>query len=118
MEREASKNIEENERECFKDAIVSSRSLNKGFVESTKLKNAIPEVRVSPRLTKIFLNTHETAMKFLIELITSLDRRLLHIRVFPHIRGLEHGVLGDPHSSLGGRGRGTARDSKANVLDR
>lgn len=44
VEREASKNIEENERECFKDAIVSSRSLNKGFVESTKLKNAIPEI--------------------------------------------------------------------------
>ncbi|XP_033336137.1 facilitated trehalose transporter Tret1-2 homolog [Megalopta genalis] len=44
VEREASKNIEENERECFKDAIVSSRSLNKGFVEKTKLKNAIPEI--------------------------------------------------------------------------
>lgn len=45
VEREASKNIEENERECFKDAIVSSRSLNKGFVEPTQLKNAYPEVR-------------------------------------------------------------------------
>lgn len=44
VDREASKNIEENERECFKDAIVSSRSLNKGFVEPTKLKNAVPEV--------------------------------------------------------------------------
>lgn len=44
VEREASKNIEENERECFKDAIVSSRSLNKGFVEPTNIKNAIPEV--------------------------------------------------------------------------
>lgn len=44
VEREASKNIEENERECFKDAIVSSRSLNKGFVEPTRIKNAIPEV--------------------------------------------------------------------------
>lgn len=44
VEREASKNIEENERECFKDAIVSSRSLNKGFVEPTQLKNAIPEI--------------------------------------------------------------------------
>ncbi|KAM0729527.1 Facilitated trehalose transporter Tret1 [Formica fusca] len=44
VEREASKNIEENERECFKDAIVSSRSLNKGFVEPTKLKNAIREI--------------------------------------------------------------------------
>ncbi|XP_076240578.1 facilitated trehalose transporter Tret1 isoform X2 [Calliopsis andreniformis] len=44
VEREASKNIEENERECFKDAIVSSRSLNKGFVESSTLKNAIPEI--------------------------------------------------------------------------
>ncbi|XP_063985688.1 facilitated trehalose transporter Tret1-2 homolog [Diachasmimorpha longicaudata] len=44
VEREASKNIEENERECFKDAIVSSRSLNKGFVEPTRLKNAIPEI--------------------------------------------------------------------------
>ncbi|XP_076182630.1 facilitated trehalose transporter Tret1 isoform X2 [Ptiloglossa arizonensis] len=44
VEREASKNIEENERECFKDAIVSSRSLNKGFVEPTTLKNAIPEI--------------------------------------------------------------------------
>ncbi|XP_011143158.1 facilitated trehalose transporter Tret1 [Harpegnathos saltator] len=44
VEREASKNIEENERECFKDAIVSSRSLNKGFVEPTNLKNAIREI--------------------------------------------------------------------------
>ncbi|OAD54262.1 Facilitated trehalose transporter Tret1 [Eufriesea mexicana] len=44
VEREASKNIEENERECFKDAIVSSRSLNKGFVEPTTIKNAIPEI--------------------------------------------------------------------------
>ncbi|KAK2588968.1 hypothetical protein KPH14_001818 [Odynerus spinipes] len=44
VEREASKNIEENERECFKDAIVSSRSLNKGFVESTNLKNAFREI--------------------------------------------------------------------------
>jgi hypothetical protein len=44
VEREASKNIEENERECFKDAIVSSRSLNKGFVEPTNLKNAVREV--------------------------------------------------------------------------
>lgn len=44
VEREASKNIEENERECFKDAIVSSRSLNKGFVETTRLRNAIPEI--------------------------------------------------------------------------
>ncbi|XP_057320888.1 facilitated trehalose transporter Tret1-like [Microplitis mediator] len=44
VEREASKNIEENERECFKDAIVSSRSLNKGYVERTQLKNAIPEI--------------------------------------------------------------------------
>lgn len=44
MEREASKNIEENERECFKDAIVSSRSLNKGFVEPTKLRNALREI--------------------------------------------------------------------------
>ncbi|PBC27748.1 facilitated trehalose transporter Tret1 [Apis cerana] len=44
VEREASKNIEENERECFKDAIVSSRSLNKGFVEPTNIKNAIPEI--------------------------------------------------------------------------
>ncbi|KAJ8686483.1 hypothetical protein QAD02_022277 [Eretmocerus hayati] len=44
VEREASKNIEENERECFKDAIVSSRSLNKGYVEPTKIKNAIPEI--------------------------------------------------------------------------
>ncbi|XP_031832921.1 facilitated trehalose transporter Tret1-2 homolog isoform X2 [Nomia melanderi] len=44
VEREASKNIEENERECFKDAIVSSRSLNKGFVEKTEIKNAIPEI--------------------------------------------------------------------------
>lgn len=46
VEREASKNIEENERECFKDAIVSSRSLNKGFVEPTNLKNAIREVAI------------------------------------------------------------------------
>ncbi|CAD6233299.1 GSCOCG00007118001-RA-CDS [Cotesia congregata] len=44
VEREASKNIEENERECFKDAIVSSRSLNKGYVERTQLKNAVPEI--------------------------------------------------------------------------
>ncbi|XP_015439249.1 PREDICTED: facilitated trehalose transporter Tret1-like isoform X1 [Dufourea novaeangliae] len=44
VEREASKNIEENERECFKDAIVSSRSLNKGFVEPTKIRNAIAEI--------------------------------------------------------------------------
>ncbi|XP_018399769.1 PREDICTED: facilitated trehalose transporter Tret1-like [Cyphomyrmex costatus] len=44
VEREASKNIEENERECFKDAIVSSRSLNKGFVEPTNLRNAIREI--------------------------------------------------------------------------
>ena len=44
VEREASKNIEENERECFKDAIVSSRSLNKGFVEPTKIRNALPEI--------------------------------------------------------------------------
>ena len=44
VEREASKNIEENERECFKDAIVSSRSLNKGFVEPTAIRNAIPEI--------------------------------------------------------------------------
>ncbi|XP_034950225.1 facilitated trehalose transporter Tret1-2 homolog [Chelonus insularis] len=44
VEREASKNIEENERECFKDAIVSSRSLNKGYVPSTQLKNAVPEI--------------------------------------------------------------------------
>ncbi|XP_076634429.1 facilitated trehalose transporter Tret1 isoform X1 [Colletes latitarsis] len=44
VEREASKNIEENERECFKDAIVSSRSLNKGFTETTTIKNAIPEI--------------------------------------------------------------------------
>ncbi|KAG7210309.1 hypothetical protein KM043_011850 [Ampulex compressa] len=44
VEREASKNIEENERECFKDAIVSSRSLNKGFVEPLTLKSAIPEI--------------------------------------------------------------------------
>lgn len=44
VEREASKNIEENERERFKDAIVSSRSLNKGFVEPTTIKNAIHEV--------------------------------------------------------------------------
>lgn len=44
VEREASKNIEENERECFKDAIVSSRSLNKGFIEPTNLKNAIREI--------------------------------------------------------------------------
>ncbi|XP_011503775.1 PREDICTED: facilitated trehalose transporter Tret1-2 homolog [Ceratosolen solmsi marchali] len=44
VEREASKNIEENERECFKDAIVSSRSLNKGYAEPTRLKNAIPEI--------------------------------------------------------------------------
>ncbi|CAK9798832.1 Facilitated trehalose transporter Tret1 [Anthophora plagiata] len=44
VEREASKNIEENERECFKDAIVSSRSLNKGFVEPTTIKNAVPEI--------------------------------------------------------------------------
>ncbi|XP_033231850.1 facilitated trehalose transporter Tret1-like [Belonocnema kinseyi] len=44
VEREASKNIEENERECFKDAIVSSRSLNKGFVEPTRIKNAFPEI--------------------------------------------------------------------------
>lgn len=44
VEREASKNIEENERECFKDAIVSSRSLNKGFAEPTKIKNALPEI--------------------------------------------------------------------------
>lgn len=47
VEREASKNIEENERECFKDAIVSSRSLNKGFVEPTNLKNAIREVPIT-----------------------------------------------------------------------
>lgn len=46
VEREASKNIEENERECFKDAIVSSRSLNKGFVEPTNLRNAIREVSI------------------------------------------------------------------------
>ena len=45
VEKEASKNIEENERELFKDAIVSSQSLNKGFVAQTKLKNAIPEVK-------------------------------------------------------------------------
>ncbi|XP_058794243.1 facilitated trehalose transporter Tret1-like [Phymastichus coffea] len=44
VEREASKNIEENERECFKDAIVSSRSLNKGYVESTPLRTAFPEI--------------------------------------------------------------------------
>ncbi|XP_066596393.1 facilitated trehalose transporter Tret1-2 homolog isoform X2 [Prorops nasuta] len=44
VEREASKNIEENERECFKDAIVSSRSLNKGFTEPVKLKTALPEI--------------------------------------------------------------------------
>ncbi|XP_014214216.1 uncharacterized protein LOC106643560 [Copidosoma floridanum] len=44
VEREASKNIEENERECFKDAIVSSRSLNKGYVEPTRIRNAIPEI--------------------------------------------------------------------------
>ncbi|XP_020281335.1 facilitated trehalose transporter Tret1-like [Pseudomyrmex gracilis] len=44
VEREASKNIEENERECFKDAIVSSRSLNKGFVEPTNIRNAIREI--------------------------------------------------------------------------
>ncbi|XP_058800442.1 facilitated trehalose transporter Tret1-like isoform X2 [Phymastichus coffea] len=44
VEREASKNIEENERECFKDAIVSSRSLNKGYVEPMRLKTAIPEI--------------------------------------------------------------------------
>lgn len=49
VEREASKNIEENERECFKDAIVSSRSLNKGFVEKTQIKNAIPEVRIEKK---------------------------------------------------------------------
>jgi hypothetical protein len=47
VEREASKNIEENERECFKDAIVSSRSLNKGYAEATRLKYAIPEVNMS-----------------------------------------------------------------------
>ncbi|XP_023288156.1 facilitated trehalose transporter Tret1 [Orussus abietinus] len=44
VEREASKNIEENERECFKDAIVSSRSLNKGFVEPVLIKNVVPEI--------------------------------------------------------------------------
>ncbi|XP_076756305.1 facilitated trehalose transporter Tret1-2 homolog [Xylocopa sonorina] len=44
VEREASKNIEENEKECFKDAIVSSRSLNKSFVEPTTIRNAIPEI--------------------------------------------------------------------------
>ncbi|KAL0120471.1 hypothetical protein PUN28_008296 [Cardiocondyla obscurior] len=44
VEQEASKNIEENEREWFKDAIVSSRSLNKGFVEPTTIRNAIREI--------------------------------------------------------------------------
>lgn len=44
VEREASKNIEENERECFKDAIVSNRSLNKGFVEPTNFRNAFREI--------------------------------------------------------------------------
>ncbi|XP_047355415.1 facilitated trehalose transporter Tret1-like isoform X1 [Vespa velutina] len=44
VEREASKNIEENERECFKDAIVSSRSLNKNFVESTNIKKAFRQI--------------------------------------------------------------------------
>lgn len=44
VEREASKNIEENERECFKDAIVSSRSLNKGFIEPFSLKNSLIEI--------------------------------------------------------------------------
>ncbi|KAK0175161.1 hypothetical protein PV327_008936 [Microctonus hyperodae] len=44
VEQEASKNIEENERECFKDAIVSSRSLNKGFVEPIRLRTAVPEI--------------------------------------------------------------------------
>ncbi|XP_003424448.1 facilitated trehalose transporter Tret1-2 homolog isoform X3 [Nasonia vitripennis] len=44
VEKEASKNIEENERECFKDAIVSSRSLNKGYAEPCRLKTAVPEI--------------------------------------------------------------------------
>ncbi|XP_046617458.1 facilitated trehalose transporter Tret1-like isoform X1 [Neodiprion virginianus] len=43
VEKEASKNIEENERECFKDAIVSSRSLNKGFREPPSIKAALPQ---------------------------------------------------------------------------
>lgn len=61
VEREASKNIEENERECFKDAIVSSRSLNKGFVEPTKLKNAIREVPIIQReITARFYFTAKT----------------------------------------------------------
>ena len=54
VEKEASKNIEENERECFKDAIVSSRSLNRGYVEQLTIKNALPEVSISINLI-IFL---------------------------------------------------------------
>ncbi|XP_012261501.1 facilitated trehalose transporter Tret1-2 homolog isoform X2 [Athalia rosae] len=47
VEKEASKNIEDNERECFKDAIVSCRSLNKGFTEPTNLKSAMPQIAAS-----------------------------------------------------------------------
>ncbi|XP_012220613.1 facilitated trehalose transporter Tret1-2 homolog [Linepithema humile] len=44
VEREASKNIEENERTRFKEAIVSSRSLNR--VQPNQIKNALREISV------------------------------------------------------------------------
>lgn len=72
VEREASKNIEENERECFKDAIVSSRSLNKGFVEPTKLKNAYPEI-IACVIAASFHISVGLAMSFSAILIPNLE---------------------------------------------
>ncbi|XP_017798520.1 PREDICTED: facilitated trehalose transporter Tret1-like [Habropoda laboriosa] len=72
VEREASKNIEENERECFKDAIVSSRSLNKGFVEPTTIRNAIPEI-ASCIISATFHITVGLAMAYSAILIPHLE---------------------------------------------